>query len=349
MSSRVSLSWNELAISKVQEFDRNYVSKIPHIYDCFSQKTRTYLETKPANFSAKYTATFAPLIRLNEWLLQDEFQKSGALKSYAIFLVKLPLRAVRNVVQLPVTLIKALVYAITHPAKASIKLITTLISLLHALTQPETWSKMGVGILGATLGQTIVGNPLAPLGLIVGSALLGAGLCGGALMKDKKISDQLKQLPEAFLTGFLMGLVFGTVTKVRNTIEQNHYKQHLSNIEKNKLAYAQQHSPAGGRYMHYTRSGGAVVKEVNPVISNVQVNGDTVSWTTHSTIKTTHYIPVYPYTPASLRIIVSTTRSAEVAKSLTLPFHFSSFNPSSLTHHAAVGAVGAAGGALSVN
>ncbi len=185
------LPWNELAISEIDKFDRNYISKFPHIYDCFSQKTRTHLETKSANFSAKYRATFVPLIRLNEWLLQDEFQKSGALKSYAIFLLKLPLRAIRNIVQLPVTIVKVIVYAITHPAKACIKLITALIYLLHALTQPETWSKIGVGILGATLGQAVVGNPLAPIGLIVGSALLGAGLCGGALMKDKKIIDDL--------------------------------------------------------------------------------------------------------------------------------------------------------------
>lgn len=359
-SASPALPWHKAAIAKIEAFDQEYISKIPHIYDCFSQRTRTYCDGKCSDFTSKLTTLFSPLTHLNDWLNQDELNLiDEAWKAYAVFLVKLPLRAVRNIVQLLTLTVHALLYTMIHPAKAGIKLAIVLIQLIKALTQPETWTKMGAGMLGATLGQAAIGNSLAPIGLIVGATLLGVGLCGGVvqtLVKQRQnslaadlkamLSQHLKQLPEAFLTGFLMGLIFGAITKARNTIEQQHYKDHLDTIEKNKLAYAQQNSPAGGHTTHDLPSGNTVVKDVNTVISDVQVHGDTVTWTSYQTIKSTHYIRVYPYTgPDSIRIIVSTARTADVARTLTVPFHFSSFNPSSLAHHVVTGAVGATGGA----
>jgi len=350
--STQKLAWNELAVSKIERFEQDYINKIPHIYDCFSQSTQAWLETKVATCSSTFAKMLTPLANLNAWLATDELQQTEntALKAYGIFLLKLPLRAVSNIIKLLINILTAVGYTLVHPVKALGKLAIVLVNLIKALTEPDTWSKMGAGILGATLGQAAVGNPLAPIGLIVGATMMGIGISGAildALLKKKEVStalfNQFKQIPEAFLTGFLMGLLFGAINKARNAIEQQKYQEHLKELEKNKWTYAQQNSPQAGRVVHNLPSGGAVERVSNTFISNVQVQGDSITWTQYQSIKTTTYIRVYPYTgPDSIRIITSITRTPEIARTLSVPFHFSFFNPSSLAQQATVATAGAA-------
>src|SRR5262249_25257758 len=126
-------------------------NKFDHIYN--------YLQTK-----------FAPLKEFNEWL-----DSNGHGKWYAqlsTFLAKLPLRAVRNIVRLLYAIIKGAAYSVVHPLKASIHVARLILLLLDELTKPETWSKMSVGILGASVGQTLItGNPLSLIGIGIGGAM----------------------------------------------------------------------------------------------------------------------------------------------------------------------------------
>jgi len=215
---------------------------------------------------------FAPIKKLNDWLNEDEFNRlqpwTQAIQSLAIFLAKLPLRAVRNILNMLINIVRAAVYAVSQPLQTTTKLAKMLVLLLKALMEPGTWSRMGAGMLGATLGQAALGNPLAPIGLIIGGAMLCGGLCAGALVTaikyrheegclaevGKAIFLQLKQCPEAFLTGFLLGLMFGAIRaqqhkatqaqqqRVHDAIEQQRYQEHLKEIEANKLAYAEQNT-----------------------------------------------------------------------------------------------------------
>ena len=167
-----------------------------------------------------------------------------ALYAFGLFLVKLPLRAARNILALLVDIVKAAVYTVAHPVKATLKLAKMILNLLKALTKPETWSEMGAGMIGVSLGQLALGNPLVPIGFIIGAAMLFAGLSAGALVAaiehygedeclgevGKQIFEQLRKLPEAMLTGFLFGLMFGAIQKAQ-------HKEHLEEV--NKSSYGE--------------------------------------------------------------------------------------------------------------
>ncbi len=73
--SSIKLSWNEIAVAEVEKFEQDHISKIPHIYDCFSKNIKTNMEGRVANFSLMLRKVFTPLISSNEWLNQDELQQ----------------------------------------------------------------------------------------------------------------------------------------------------------------------------------------------------------------------------------------------------------------------------------
>ena len=112
-----------------------------------------------------------------------------------------------------------------HPLGSVSQLARLVVRLLVALTQPETWSKIGAGCLGASFGQTLVtGNPLSLLGIGIGTACLLGGVSIGALraalLADEgnrapaaweNCKEQLTELPETALTGFFTGMLIGNV------------------------------------------------------------------------------------------------------------------------------------------
>ncbi len=134
----------------------------------------------------------------------------------------------------------------SHPLKALNHLAHLIVSLIYELSKPETWSKMGAGMMGAGCGQALVtGNPLSVIGLLVGSLMLSTGLCFGALKaafnaeKGEKLSkakaqalSQLMQLPESFLTGFFMGLLVGGIQRAVYENKAEMHKQ--ANYQKAK-------------------------------------------------------------------------------------------------------------------
>lgn len=161
----------------------------------------------------------------NQWL--DSNGHGKWYQQLATFLAKLPMRAVRNIVRLLYNIVKSALFAAVHPLKALNNLAKLLVNLIHELTKPATWSKIGAGIIGASLGHALVtGNPLSVIGLGVGAAMVIGGLSVGALKaavqeeQGKRLQavanavwGQIKQLPEPALTGFVMGLITGGIER----------------------------------------------------------------------------------------------------------------------------------------
>lgn len=165
----------------------------------------------------------------DKWLLDNGH---GAwYKQLATFLMKLPLRVAIKVVNQLFNLIKMVIdvptYILMHPLKTPLKAAKLLIQLVHALVQPETWTKMGMGMMGATMGKVAVSsNPMGVLAIGIGGALALAGISVGtlktALLAEKHMGkevkaylfEQAKQIPEDFLTGFGMVMMMEGIQQV---------------------------------------------------------------------------------------------------------------------------------------
>jgi hypothetical protein len=177
---------------------------------------------------------FAPLKKFNEWLNSNGL--GSWYRQLATFLVKLPLRAVRNILQMLYQIVRGCCYFAVHPLKSIVQLAQLMVRLLAELTKPETWSKIAGGCLGASFGQALItGSPLSLVGIGIGAACLLGGLSIGALRAAllaqagnrlqaawTNFATQLKQLPEKVLTGFLMGIMIGAV---QNAVRKAAYRR----------------------------------------------------------------------------------------------------------------------------
>lgn len=237
----VSLSWDERLISKIDHFENTTIAKIPNL---LNTQFLDGVAIRATNFLNKITLELAPIKILNDWLNEDEFKKenwNNSLDKIAVFLAKLPLRCARNILNMVLNIIKMAlyvsVYTVVHPAKAAMKLAKMLIRLLKELTKPETWTKMGAGIIGVSLGQAAMGNIFAPFALILGGAMMCGGLLGGVIVAvatnknnklkaiEKELVKQIKKIPESMLTGFLMGLIFAPAQKHWNNLKESRNNQ----------------------------------------------------------------------------------------------------------------------------
>lgn len=139
-------------------------------------------------------------------------------------------------------LIAFILSSVAHPAEAAFKIAKMLVQIAHELTKPETYTKTGIGMLGASLGQAAIGNPFSMIGIGIGIALLAVGLSAemivAAYKSDRKFDaafavfvNCLKKLPEQLLTGFIMGLIFGGIQKaVRDNAIENVKKQRAAKV-----------------------------------------------------------------------------------------------------------------------
>lgn len=224
-------SWHTRVIHRMDQWDE----KLDHCLPNFTIQERIesvgrYIQNK-----------FEPLEKFNQWL--DKNGQKEWYKQLTTFLYKLPMRAIRNLVRLIYNIIKEACYAVVHPLKAANGLAKMLVTLVYELTKPETWSKIGAGVIGASLGQALVsGNPLSIIGLGIGGAMLVGGLSVGVLkaaiqaQKEEKLQEikkhlweQVKQLPESMLTGFCMGLIVGGIQRAIYEHQMKHYR--VSNYE----------------------------------------------------------------------------------------------------------------------
>lgn len=211
----VNKPWHERAIAHLDNCERRLDEKVPN----------SLIQNKIDDLGHAIENKFAPLKKFNDWLNKNEM--GSWYKQLAMFLVKLPMQAVRNIVRLLYSIVKSVFYAAVHPMKAAVQLAKLLVRLAHELTKPETWSKMGAGILGASVGQALVtGNPFSVIGLGIGAGMLVGGISIGMLktaLENEKghrwdavkehLLFQLKALPEAALTGFIMGLIVGGIER----------------------------------------------------------------------------------------------------------------------------------------
>lgn len=177
--------------------------------------------------------SFAPLSEFSDWL-NKTIDVDWKLQ-LAEFVVKLPLKAARNVILSVYKIIEAIFYAAAHPLKSANNLGKLIVDLLHELTKPEIYSKIGAGMLGASAAQAALGNPFSAIGLVLGAALVITGLSLGALkaaalaetrediLSDvkKQLFSQIRDLPEQALTGLFMGLLIGSIHKQIRKIEKN--------------------------------------------------------------------------------------------------------------------------------
>lgn len=213
LSLSLPLPWHERAITWLSEREKKIEAILPNFF----------FQDKIDNLGRYVEKQFAPLHTFNAWLMNNG--QGAWYKQLATFLVKLPLRVARNFVCLIYDIIRTTLQTLTHPVQAVVKLAKLLVSLAYQLTLPETWSKIGAGIIGANLGQALVtGNPFSVIGMGVGGAMLLAGLSFGtfkaAIQAEKEhrwqevkgaLVRQVKQLPESMLTGFCMGLMLGVI------------------------------------------------------------------------------------------------------------------------------------------
>lgn len=202
-----------------------------------------------------------PFQEFNTWL--NESGNGNLIQQLAVYLAKLPMRAVRNIVQLLYRVLEGCMTGVVHPLQSLSHLARLMISLLQALTEPQLWSKMGVGMLGTSFGQSLVtGNPISIIGCLIGSALVVSGLTVGALQTE--LSTHLQALPEAALTGFFMGLMVGSIQ--RRLYQQEIKTYRISSAEEAKKfadAFIQEQKMTFYSSIEWDASGKVVIRWQN--------------------------------------------------------------------------------------
>lgn len=172
------------------------------------------------------------------------YKIANNLRKLALFLLALPFKAAKNIANLLYQTLKGIAYAVVHPIEGVGKLVKLIIKMINALVESKTWVMMGAGMVGTGLGQMVLGNPFAPIVTIVGAGIMALGLSVGAIFAaiEKEgyssrtdaaldyLIKQGKQIPEAMMTGFLMGLLIGAIQKA--VVE----KPHLTHDEAMKIA-----------------------------------------------------------------------------------------------------------------
>jgi len=213
MGDLVTRSWAKTAIAATKRFDGYLETLKPN---CIQ---------KGADFiGARIYGALNKLKPFSNWL--DAAIGGNWYQKLALTLVKLPFQVSRAILNMLYHIIKESLAAPFHPLIAINKLAKLLIALADALTKAETYSLIGVNILGMFAGQACLGNPYSVIGLIVGAALVVSGLGVGALIeaiqaeKGHKtavamtyIKQQTKPLAMAFVTSFVISVSLGAITK----------------------------------------------------------------------------------------------------------------------------------------
>ncbi len=179
---------------------------------------------------------------LKSWAANNSvsYKVASSFAKLAQFLITLPFKSACNIANLLYQTIKAILYGLVHPIEGAARLAKLLINIAHALTKPETWIMMGAGMIGGGLSQLALGNVLSPIVMILGAVFMAGGLAAGSLMaalkfeessaRKKAALDYLvengKKIPEAMMTGFLMGLMIGGIQKAME--KQSHLTKKTS-------------------------------------------------------------------------------------------------------------------------
>lgn len=220
--------WQHRAIRKINSWQVGLEEKIPNFP----------IQKKIDRLGAEIEAVFSPLVQFNNWLNKNDL--GSWYKQLAFFLIKLPIKAARNIIQQLYSIVRGILWGLIHPLQAINSVAKFLVMLPYEFVQPEMWSKMGAAIVGASLGEAAAVNGFASLiALGIGGALIVGGVTAGTLKalveaeKGQKLQGakhyllkQAQELPETLLTSFFLGLI---VAGIRRSIEVN--KQPKKGVE----------------------------------------------------------------------------------------------------------------------
>lgn len=225
-------NWHDRSISFLTDVETSLIKRMPNLT----------IQTKMDNIACYLEKKFAPLSPFKTWLFNNGH--GNWFSQLTTFLAKLPLKVAFNIIDLLYDIIKSACYTTVHPLRALNHLTKSLITLVYELTKPATWSKIGAGIAGTSLGQGVTsGNPLSIIGLGIGAALILGGLSLGTIQAGihaehghilktckEELLSQTKQIPESVLMGFCIGLLMGQIQKSI----QGHYK--ITNDKEARIA-----------------------------------------------------------------------------------------------------------------
>lgn len=214
-------SWYPQIVSKLDQWETD-LDLVPSfwIQQQIDEKTAWVVNKIKSWFSNQQYSKSVNFQSINKWL--HTYEHPHLWGKIILYLAKLPLAVMRNVLASFLSTFTAILYTIVHPLKGLLKLTRSLIDLLHALEQAESWTKMGAGFIGIGLGQAIIpGSPVALMGLILGSIFCAVGISmslfkafnqdlKGKSKKDFLLNELWKHihsLPEAFTTGLLLGMI----------------------------------------------------------------------------------------------------------------------------------------------
>lgn len=137
------------------------------------------------------------------------------------YLLKLIPRVIRSVASLLYHTVYYTVKFLNHPLVVLAEVMEFLGKILIALTTPQFYTAAGAGFIGVSVGQGII-TPQGTVALFIGLSLIGVGLIYGALRSaataekgqeweavKNQFAKQVKDLPEMFLLGLLIGLMIG--------------------------------------------------------------------------------------------------------------------------------------------
>ena len=191
-----------------------------------------------SSFENAIRARFDRLKEMTGWNTLDASMTKAIdanwLVKFLNTVVQLPIKSVKKILNQFYNLIKSILHAIVHPVQGVEKLARMFLNLIRALITPETWTSMGGGMIGASLGTAAMGNPVSVIGVTIGAAAIAAGLTLGslkaALSAYKKTEDQgayaamhaainnlgtqLSELPQAVSDGILMAIIMGGIQKI---------------------------------------------------------------------------------------------------------------------------------------
>lgn len=237
--------WHERAIKRIEDCEIALDRILPNFG--FQNRYDKWM----ADINCEFKSADNPWNKFNAWL-----EDNGHGKWYtqlASFLAKMPLKVARNIFRLFVNILKAAVCVpldvLLHPMKAPLKLIKLLVVFARNLTHPETWTKLGIGIIGTSFANaTCSSNPMGVIGIGIGAAMSIAGISIGtlktALFAEKSdrwnntksyLVEQAKTITEDLLTGYCLGLfVYGIQKIIRSRQKARHnaeHKRHVKMIE----------------------------------------------------------------------------------------------------------------------
>lgn len=214
-------------------FSKQLTNYFNQLTNCFNQLDKKIDENFQQNIIQQKIDELANQIKekfslfesFNKWL--EENNASQWYTQLATYLVKLPVKAAKNVINTLYNIISQTLYMAVHPVKGVHCLAKQIVFLLNEISKPENWSKMGAGSLGMLTAQgMILGGPMSLIGLGIGAALIAGGMSVeivSTLFEAKKgkeneallsqIKKYAKQLPEALLTGVFTGLLIGGIRR----------------------------------------------------------------------------------------------------------------------------------------